>query len=131
MVNDKGSLEKLKEQFTPENKDTIVKQTLYVKERYNVSDKAYHELSMIHPSLPCWSTINKVAKSINTYCDIYPTPGLILGVQQSLKNQLTTRLQKLINKYPSIKDEAYIRVKLTGDETRVSRSMHIRSCNCF
>ena len=124
-VNDNGSLEKLKEQLTPENKDTIVKQTLYVKERLNVSDKAYHELSMIRPSLPCWSTINKVAKNINSCCDIYPTPGPILGVQQSLKNRLTTRLQTLVNKYPSIKDEAYIRVKLTGDGTRVSRSMHI------
>jgi len=103
-VNDKGSLEKLKEQLIPENKDTIVKQTLYVKERYNVSDKAYHELSMIHPSLPCWSTKNRVAKYINSCCDIYPTPGPILGVQQSLKKQLTTRLQKLVNKYPSIKD---------------------------
>ena len=125
MVNDNGSLGKSKEELTPENKDAIVKQTLYVKERFNVSDKAYHELSMIHPSLPCWSTINKVAKNINSCCDIYPTPGPILGVQQSLKKCLTTRLQILVNKYPSIKDEAYIRVKLTGDGTRVSRSMHI------
>ena len=125
MVNDNGSLGKSKEELTPENKDAIVKQTLYVKERFNVSDKAYHELSMIHPSLPCWSTINKVAKNINSCCDIYPTPGPILGVQQSLKKRLTTRLQILVNKHPSIKDEAYIRVKLTGDGTRVSRSMHI------
>ena len=78
-VNGNGSLEKLK--ITSENKDTIVKQTLYVKERFNVSDKAYHELSMIHPSLPCWSTINKVVKNINSCCDSYPTPGPILGVQ--------------------------------------------------
>ena len=48
-INDNSSLEKLKEQLTPENKDTIVKQTLYVKERFNVSDKAYHELSMNYP----------------------------------------------------------------------------------
>lgn len=124
-VNNNGSLEKLKERLTPENKDAIVKQTLYVKERFNVSDKAYHELSMIHPSLPCWSTINKAAKNITSCCDIYPTPGPILGVQQSLKTWLTIRLQALVNKYPSIKDEEYIMVKLTGDGTRVSRSMHI------
>jgi len=124
-VNSNGSLEKLKKQPTPENKDTIVRQTLYVKERYNISDKAYHELSMIHPSLPCWSTIHTVAKSINSCCDVYSTPGPILGVQQSLKKRLATRLEILVKKYPSIEDEACIRVKLTGDGTRVSRSMHL------
>jgi len=39
--------------------------------------------------------------------------------------QRTSRLKTLVRKYPSIKDEAYVRVKLTGDGTRVSRSMHI------
>ena len=124
-VNSNGSLEKLKKQPTLENKDTIIRQTLYVKERYNFSDKAYHELSMIHPSLPCWSTIHTVAKSINSCCEVYSTPGSILGVQQSLKKRLATRLEILVKKYPSIKDEACIRVKLTGDGTWVSRSMHL------
>ena len=124
-ANSNGSLEKLKKQPTPENKYTIVRQTLFVKERYNVFDKAYHELSMIHPSLPCWSIIHTVAKSINSHCDVYPTPGPILGVQQSLKKQHATRLEILVKKYPSIKDEACIRVKLTGDEAWVSHSMHL------
>ena len=93
--------------------------------RYNVSDKAYHEISMIYPSLPCWSTIHTVAKGINSCCDVYPTPGPILGVQQSLKKRLATRLEILVKKYPSINDEACIRVKLTGDGTQVSRSMHL------
>jgi len=35
------------------------------------------------------------------------------------------RLKTLAKKYPSIKDEPYIRIKLTGDGTRVSRSMHV------
>jgi len=36
-----------------------------------------------------------------------------------------TSYNKEERKYPSIKDEAYVRVTLTGDGTRVSRSMHI------
>ncbi len=34
--------------FTPGNADDTIKKTLYVKERYNVSDVAYHEFAMIN-----------------------------------------------------------------------------------
>ena len=84
-INHNGSLQKLKEQPPPENKGLVVKKNTYVKEKFNVSDKACHELLMIHPPLPCWSTINKAAKEIDSHCDIFPTPGSIIGVQQSLR----------------------------------------------
>ena len=41
---------------------TSLNKHYYVKEKFNISGKAYHELSMIHPSLPCWSTLNKHPK---------------------------------------------------------------------
>ena len=108
-----------------ENKDSVIEQTLYVKERFNVSDKAYHELSMVNPSLPCWSALHKVSKQIDSKCHIYTIPGPILGIQQSLKERLQLRLQQLVKKNPGIKDDTCIRVKITGDGTQVSRSMHI------
>jgi len=107
------------------NSETLAKQTLYVKERYNMSNTAYHELSMIHPSIPCLSKLNKLTKEMDNTSSLCPTPGPIEVVQQSFKERLTIRLKTLVRKYPSIKDEAYIRVKLTGDGTQVSRSMHI------
>ena len=104
---------------------TLAKHTLYVKERFNISNTAYHELSMIHLSLPSWSALNKISKQMDTKSTIRPTPGPIIGIQQSLKQRLTVRLENLVKKFPNIKDEPYIAVKLTGDGTKVSRSMHI------
>ena len=48
-----------------------------------------------------------------------------MDIQQSLKQRLTVRLENLVKKFPNIKDEPYVVVKITGDGTKVSRSMHI------
>ena len=125
-IDKDGSITQPQKQLNlPENKDNLIKQTLYVKEKFNVSDTAYHELCMVNPSLPRWSTLHKVSKQIDSKCDIDAIPGPILGVQQSLKERLQLRLQQLIKNNPSIKDDTCVRVKITGDGTNVSRSMHI------
>ena len=84
-IHQDGSITLIKPQRTSENNNTITKQTLYVKERFNISDKAYHELSMVHPSLPRWLTLNKTSKEMDYNSTICPTPEPILGIQQSLK----------------------------------------------
>ena len=57
-VDRDGSITQPQKQLSlPENKDSLIRQTLYIKERFNVSDTAYHELSMVNPSLPCWSAL--------------------------------------------------------------------------
>ena len=124
-IHQDGSTTSIKPQALSENKDTTIKQTLYVKERFNISDKAYHELSMVHPLLPRWSTLNKTSKEMDCNSAIYPTPGPILGIQQSLKSRLTIRLQHMVKINPSLTNESSIKVKITGDGTQVSHSMHI------
>ena len=115
-----------KQQPSPQiSSDNLAKQTLFVKEKYNVSNTAYHELSMIHPSLPCMSKLTRLSKQMDTQSSLQPIPGPIEGVQQSFKERLKIRITTLIKRYPNIKDEPYIRVKITGDGTRVSRSLHI------
>ena len=69
-IHQDGSTTSIKSQFS-ENKETVIKQTLHVKERFNVSDEAYHELCMVHPSLPCWSTLNKTFKDMNCNSTIF------------------------------------------------------------
>ena len=119
-----GSITSTQPQPSSENRDTN-KQTLYVKEKFNISDKAYHELSMVHPSLPRWSTLNKISKGMDCNSTIFRTPGPILGIQQSLKNRLTIRLEHKVKINPSPKNESTIKVKITGDGTQVSCSMHV------
>ena len=125
-VSQDGSVIKSeKPRSTTDDSDAISKQTFYVKEKFNISNTAYQELSMIHPPLPRWCALNKISKQIDSSSTIRPTPGPMLGVQQSLKQRLKLRLEYLVNMYPSIKEESLIRVKITGDGTKVSRSMHI------
>ena len=101
-VHQDGSITTIKPQPASENKD-IIKQILYIKEKFNISDKAYHELSMVHPSLPRWLTLNKASKEMDYSSTIYPTPGPIVGIQQSLKDRLTIRLEHVVKINPSLK----------------------------
>ena len=52
-----------KEKTLPEK--GVVEKTLYVKEQFNVSNQAYHELSMINLDLPRSYEITKKAKEID------------------------------------------------------------------
>ena len=124
-VTNDGKITRPQQLNLPDNKDSLIRQNLYVKERFNISDVAYHELSMVNSSIPSWSALHKTSKQIDSKCEIYAVPGSITGIQQSLKKRLELRLQHLVNKNPSIKNETSIRVKITGDGTQVSRSMHI------
>ena len=56
---------------------------LYVKENYGISDKAYHELSMLVTSMPRSCSLKKKQHELNSNFDVSPTPEGTLGVQQS------------------------------------------------
>ena len=59
----------------------VVEKTLFVKEHFNISNVAYHELAQINPKLPRQSSLAKVSKEMNAEFEIQPTPGDTLGVQ--------------------------------------------------
>ena len=102
-----------------------VEKALLVKERFNISDVAYHQLAQINPKLPRQSQLTKVSKGMNTAYNIWPTPGQTEGVQQSIVDRLKIRLQHILKKNPSFALRKSIRVKITGDGTVVSRSLHL------
>ena len=54
--------------------------TLYVKDKFSISNEAYHELSMMS-DLPSLSQIKKLTVSLNSQCNIF---NEIIGVQQSI-----------------------------------------------
>jgi len=104
------------------SKDSLVKKNLYIKEKYNISNEAYHEISMTNSYLP---SLQKEVKQINSEYIIEAVPGTAIGVQQSLQKKLTERLQHIVSCDPSLQRIKKIQVKITGDGTYVSRSMHI------
>ena len=103
----------------------VVDQTLYVKERFNVSHEAYHEMARVIPEMPRLSKLLKKAATLNTKATIKPVPGTLQGVQQSLRNCLEKKLGNLQRVNPSFCSNREVWVKLSGDGTTVSRSVHL------
>lgn len=56
---------------------------LYVKDKFSVSNEAFHELSMLS-NLPSSSEVKNLTRTLNSQFDIRSTPNGIVGVQQSL-----------------------------------------------
>ena len=123
VVDDKGKTTIQKPQAECEE-EVKVEQTLYIKEKFNISNKAYHELSMVNKTMPRSCTVTKCARELDSHSQIKLTPGNTQGVQQSLKVRLTKRLEILLERKPAIRDCTNVRVKITGDGTRISRNLH-------
>ena len=126
MCIDQDGQVKEKENTLPKDcSNKVIDQTLHVKEKFNISNKAYHEISMINSGLPRLRTLQNAAKCLDTLSCVYPTPGKLIGVQQSLKERLQSIVKKLAKYDPSFHSKQKLSVKITGDGTYVSRSMHI------
>ena len=110
------------------NPDEQVNMLLYAKEKFGISDAAYHELSMIFRDLPRSSQIKGKVKDLNERWQIKPTPNGTIGVQQPLKPLLSQKIEHCISSSP---EEApfhvskTIRVKLTGDGTNIGSKLHV------
>ena len=107
-----------------DGKDSLVRKNLYIKEKYNISNEAYHEISMTNLHLPSAYSLQKEAKQMNSKYVIEAVLGNAIGVQQSLEKELTERLQHLLSCDANLQEIRKIQVKITGDGTYVSRSMH-------
>ena len=61
----------------------VIKKMLFVKERFNVSNQSYHEMSMI-TDMPTSYSLSKAAKQLDSQYILRCTPGKVEGVQQSI-----------------------------------------------
>ena len=108
----------------PESDEEILKITMYVKERFNISNQAYHELSMVNKGLPRSYAIQKESLQMNSKSVIYPITGKVSGVRQSILGQLNKTITYLAKIDQFFKQNQNISVKITGDGISVSHSMH-------
>ena len=113
-----------REETTPD--DDKICSMLYVKDKYSISNEAFHELSVIS-NLPNSSQVTKKAKLLNSHTEIRCAPNGIVGVQQSLRTHLKARLIKIIERCrnESIELPDTIRVKFTGDGILISRGLNV------
>ena len=106
----------------------MIDMTLYVKDWYNVSHDAYHELAKLCKEMPRQYKIKQRISELNSRWDIRPTPNDTHGVQQSLKDRLQIRLEHLLktaDKMAKFIVEKRVNVKLSGDGTRIGKRLHV------
>ncbi len=61
---------------------------------------------------------------MNSKCIVRATPGDIPGVQQSLSECLIKCMEHLVVENSVFMEKMHVRVKITGDGTCISRSLH-------
>ena len=103
--------------------DESLEVVLYVKERFGLSDSAYHELSMVCQHLPRSWKLKNLAKQLNSKWQIIPCPGGN-GVQQSLESRLRERVNQLVQER-KVSAGDKLQVKLSGDGTKVCRKLNL------
>lgn len=125
--------DELQELFGPEDPITeenvdVLNMLLLIKDQYNISSSAYHELSQVCKSLPRSYKLKERIKELNSRWDIRPTPHGAVGFQQSLEERLRIRVQHLLKvSQPDarfIRDRV-LRVKLSGDGTNIGKRLHV------
>ena len=75
----------------------ICTQVLYLMDRFNVSDKFYHELSMVQPTIP--HRIKRVRSELNQSLKtkMYRVPGPNHGIYCSLTERLSEELEVIVS----------------------------------
>ena len=115
-----------KENILPSNMDKV-HSALYVKDKYALSDNAFHELTMISSDLPKSNQVKKLAHEMSNKFHIHNAPDGVVDIQQSLKARITIRLRHLIERGRKIGKEipTCFRIKLTGDGTQIARGLSV------
>ena len=101
---------------------------LYVKDRYNVSDGAYHEMAKICREMPRQYKLKDRIQELNKRWNIRPTPNGTQGVQQSLEQRLRIRIEHLLkvsSPNSTFRRDHGVRIELSGDGTNIGKRLHV------
>ena len=79
------------------NDEERVLMMLYIKDKHNVSGRAYHELASLCKQMPRHYKLKHKIMELNSLWNISPTPDGTCGVQQSLRERLTSCLKNLVS----------------------------------
>ena len=106
----------------------MINMLLFVKDKYDVSGRAYHEFASICKQLPRHYKLQRRISELNELWNIKPTPNNTCGVQQSLEDRLHIRISQLHKVAPKdvqFRTEQKIRLKLSGDGTNIGKRLHV------
>ena len=80
-----------------EQEADLVSMMLHVKDKYNISGSAYHELASLCREMPRHYRLKQRIAELNSKWNIVPTPEGTVGVQQRLQERLTACLERLVS----------------------------------
>ena len=67
---------------------------LYIKDKFNISNEAWREISLMAKNVPNLSKMIKQINELNSLWNLTPTPGAADGVQVSFKESLRRQIRK-------------------------------------
>ena len=105
--------------------EATINKFLYAKDKFNVSNEAYHEIAMINEDLPRSHVIKSKAKELNSFFDIKAVERGVEGYQQSIRGVLTLILDHYHKLMTNESFQTTIRVKLSGDGTWIGNKLHV------
>ena len=82
-------------------------------------------MPMVNVEMPRLNLLLKKVRTLDKGSIIYSIPGKLQGVQQSLEKTLENKIQHLQKTNPAFCMDQIVKVKITGDGTSISRSVHL------
>lgn len=89
---------------------------LYLKEKFNISNEAWHEIAMKAKGVPNINRIGKQINELNKKWNLKPTAGDVEGNQLSFKESLEEHIVSLQHA-GDLDDGETIKTKVSGDVT--------------
>ena len=75
----------------------LVSMMLYIKDRYNISGQAYHEMASLCREMPRHYRLKEKIAALNSKWNIHPTPEGTVGVQQRIAERLHDCIERLVS----------------------------------
>ena len=97
---------------------------LYLKDKFNLSDDAWHEIAMKAKDLPRLYGLKKRMAELNKMWDLKPTPGEADGVQVKFADSLRKNVE-ILQKNGLLHPGDRIKVKLNGDGTNIGKRLTV------
>ena len=97
---------------------------LYIKDKFNISNEAWRELSMKSDETPCLNKMIKQMNNINEKWDLKPTSGGIEGIQISFQESITEEVKRL-HSAGVLKPSKTVQVKISGDGTKIGKRINV------
>jgi len=105
-----------------EEEHSRLEQVLLLLDKFYVSDECYHELSLITEDFPRYYLIKQKRDDLNSVCHIERVPGPLPGAQRCFASMLKELVGKFLDSNPSHDITCPIKVKISGDGAKMSRT---------